>query len=149
MGQKSLFWRFLKNMIFSQKSDYLNRFLVKYIILYTLLYQFLSYDKNNFHKKLHFCEGGSILKKSNCKVPFRVLRHFTHKASVTSVNADANVHSADWLMSVFVNELTPPHVRSQQGQCVQQCRRIMKDTLHFSLGQLHNTIDVKNLVKSI
>ena len=29
MGQKSLFWRFLKNTIFSQKSGYLNRFLVK------------------------------------------------------------------------------------------------------------------------
>ena len=52
------------------------------------------------------------------KVPFRVLRNFTHKASVTSVNAEANVHSADWLMSVFVNELALPHVRSQLGQCV-------------------------------
>ena len=63
------------------------------------------------------------------KVPFRVLRHVTHKASVTSANAETNAHSADWLMSVFVNELAPPNVRSQQGQCVQQCRRIMKDTL--------------------
>ena len=60
---------------------------------------------------------------------FRVLRHFTHKASVTSVNAEANVHSADWLMSIFVNELAQPHVRSQQDQCVQQCRRIMEDIL--------------------
>ena len=42
------------------------------------------------------------------KVPFRVLRHFTHKASVTSVYAEANVHSADWLMRVFINELAPP-----------------------------------------
>ena len=33
-------------------------------------------------------------------------------------------------MSVFVNGLAPPHARSQQGQCVRQCRRIMKDTLH-------------------
>ena len=48
---------------------------------------------------------------------------------MTSVNAEANVHSADWLMDIFVNELAPPHVRSQQGQCVRQCRRIMKDTL--------------------
>ena len=31
------------------------------------------------------------------KVLFRVLRHFTHKASVTSVNAKANMHSADQL----------------------------------------------------
>ena len=46
-----------------------------------------------------------------------------------SVNADENLHSADWLRSVFVNELALPHVRSQQGQCVQQRRRIMKDTL--------------------
>ena len=61
------------------------------------------------------------------KVPFRDLWHFTHKASV---NAEANAHSADWLMSVFVNGLTLPHVRSQQGQCVQQCQRIMKETLH-------------------
>ena len=66
------------------------------------------------------------------EVPFRVLRHFTYKASVMSVNAEAYAHShdsADWLMSVFVNELAPPHVRSQQGQCVQQCRKIMKGTL--------------------
>ena len=34
-------------------------------------------------------------------------------------------------MSVFVNELALPHVRSQQGQCVRQCRRIMKDTLNM------------------
>ena len=52
------------------------------------------------------------------------------KAGVTSTNTD--VHSADWLMCIFVIELTPPHVRSQQGQCVRQCRRIMKDTLHIS-----------------
>ena len=39
------------------------------------------------------------------KVPFRVLRHFIHKASVTSVNAEANIYRADWLMSVFVSEL--------------------------------------------
>ena len=32
-------------------------------------------------------------------------------------------------MSVFVNELAPPHARSRQGQCVRQCRRIMKATL--------------------
>ena len=48
---------------------------------------------------------------------------------MTSVNAEASTHIADWLMSVFVNELAPPHARSQQGQCVQQCRRIMKETL--------------------
>ena len=48
---------------------------------------------------------------------------------MTNVNAEANALSTGWLMSVFVYELTPPHVRSQQGQCVRQCRRIMKDTL--------------------
>ena len=63
------------------------------------------------------------------KVPFRDLRYFMHKASVTSVNAKANAYSADWLMSVFVNEPAPPHVRSQHGHCMQQCRRIMKGTL--------------------
>ena len=30
LGQKSLFWWFLKNTIFSQKSDYLNGFLVQF-----------------------------------------------------------------------------------------------------------------------
>ena len=59
-----------------------------------------------------------------------ILRHFTHKASVTSVHAEANAHSADWLTSVFVNELAPPYVRSQQGQCEQQCRRILANTVH-------------------
>ena len=34
-------------------------------------------------------------------------------------------------MSIFVNELSPPHARSHQGQCVRQCRRIMKDTLRW------------------
>ena len=67
------------------------------------------------------------------KVPFRVLRHFTHKTSVMSVNAEANAHSADWLMGIFVNELSPPHARSQQGQCVRQCRRIMKDTIRYCI----------------
>ena len=52
-----------------------------------------------------------------------------HKASVTSVHTEANVYWADWFMSVFVNELAPPYVWSQQGQCVQQCRRNMKGTL--------------------
>ena len=42
-----------------------------------------------------------------------------HKASVTSESTEANVHSADWLMSVFVNELAQPHAHSQQGQCMQ------------------------------
>ena len=55
-----------------------------------------------------------------------------HKASVMSVNTETNVHSTDWLMSVFVNELASPHLRSQ-GQYVQQCQRIMKDTLHHSI----------------
>ena len=44
------------------------------------------------------------------KVPLRDLRHFPHKVSVTCVNAEANAHSADWLMSVFVNELAPPRL---------------------------------------
>ena len=61
-------------------------------------------------------------KKIMYKVPFRVLRHFTHKASVMRVNAEANVQSADWLMGIFVNELSPSHVRSQQGQCVRQAQ---------------------------
>ena len=44
------------------------------------------------------------------QVPSRVLWCFIHKASVTRVNAEANVHVhiTDWLISVFVNELAPP-----------------------------------------
>ena len=78
---------------------------------------------------------GVCLKDEEPKVPFRVLRHFTHKASVTSVNAEANVHSADWLMSVFVNELRSqgpaPCTQSTRSVCVQQCRRIVKGTLYI------------------
>ena len=48
-----------------------------------------------------------------------------------SIHAEANAHSADWLMSVFVNELALPYVRSQQGQCEQQCRRILANTVRF------------------
>ena len=50
-----------------------------------------------------------------------ILRHFMLKASDKSVHTEANAHSADWLMRIFVNELAPPHARSQQGKCVQQC----------------------------
>ena len=37
-----------------------------------------------------------------------IVKDFTHKASVTSVQAEANSHNADWLMSVFVNEIAHP-----------------------------------------
>ena len=74
------------------------------------------------------CKTGSF---SCYKVPFRVLWHFAHKASMTSVNVEANVHSADCLICAFVNELALPHVPNQQGQgrgqCMQQCKRIMKE----------------------
>ena len=52
-----------------------------------------------------------------------------NKASVMSVYAEANSHSADWLMSVFVNEIAPSCVRSQQGQIVYQCSSLMIWTL--------------------
>ena len=42
------------------------------------------------------------------EVSFRVLKQFTHKASVTSVNAEANVHTADWLISAYLNEFGSP-----------------------------------------
>ena len=41
-----------------------------------------------------------------------------HKASMTNVNAEAKLHTADWLMTAFVNELAPPHERSQQSRCM-------------------------------
>ena len=39
--------------------------------MYTLIYftlLVLSYDKNNFHKKLQYCEGGTILKAINAEL---------------------------------------------------------------------------------
>ena len=87
-------------------------------------FKILLFNKN--HKCFQICHS---------KVSPRVFRHFTHKASVTSVNAEANVHRADWLMSVFVNELAPPHVPSQRGQCVRLCRRIMIYTLEPKFTQ--------------
>ena len=38
-AKKSLFWRFLKNTIFSQKSDYLDRFLneIPFLEIYTFI----------------------------------------------------------------------------------------------------------------
>ena len=62
-------------------------------------------------------------------VPATILRHFTLKASDTSVHAEANAHRADWLMRIFVNEVAPPHARSQPGKCVQHCRRILVYTV--------------------
>ena len=56
---------------------------------------------------------------------------------MTSVNAGADVHSAYWLMSAFVNELALPHVHNHQGQHVQQCQRIMKGTIKM-VAQLHS-----------
>ena len=66
---------------------------------------------------------------SVCTVPFSIVRHITLKASVMGVHAKGNACCADWLMSVFVNELAPPHVCNQQGQCMQQCQAIMKGTI--------------------
>ena len=34
------------------------------------------------------------------KVPFRVLQHFTNNASMMSVNAEANAHGADRLITI-------------------------------------------------
>ena len=49
-------------------------------------------------------------------------------------------------MSVFVNELAPPHVHSEQGLCVRQCRRIMKDTLDIKMlnESLNSKFDLAN-----
>ena len=35
------------------------------------------------------------------------------------ISRTAFLHSTDWLMIGFVNEIAPPRVRGQQGQCVQ------------------------------
>ena len=70
-----------------------------------------------------------LLTFNKLKSFFRILRHLTHKAKVTSVNAEANVHSADLLMSVFVNELG-----SQGPAPCADCRRITKGTLD-GIGQ--------------
>ena len=71
------------------------------------------------------------------KVPVTNLLHFMLKASVTSVHTEANAHSANWQLSVFVNDLAPRHIRSQQGKCVQQCRTILANTLN-ALGTYWN-----------
>ena len=52
------------------------------------------------------------------KVYTKIVQHFTHEASVTSVYTAANSQIADWLMSVFVNEIALPSVCSPQGQRV-------------------------------
>ena len=74
---------------------------------------------------------------SDSGVPFTNLWHFTHKASVMSIHSEVNAHSADWLMGVYVNELAPHHERSPQGQCVQQCRTILENTLTTSFHGMH------------
>ena len=51
------------------------------------------------------------------------------KASMTNLHARANAHRADGIMSIFVNELDPPHVRNQQGKCMLQCQTILTNTL--------------------
>ena len=50
-----------------------------------------------------------------------IVQNFTQNASMTGVHTEANLRSGDWLMSIFVNEIAPPCVRNQQGQCMQQC----------------------------
>ena len=70
---------------------------------------------------VHICVYCIIYKP---KVPVTNLRHCTLKASVTSVHAEVNAHSANWWLNILVNGLAPPHVRSQQGKGVQQCRAI-------------------------
>ena len=49
------------------------------------------------------------------EVPLRVLGHFTHQASVTSIHAEANVYSADWLMSVFSMNSASPCTQSRRS----------------------------------
>ena len=78
-------------------------------ILSKVFYQ-VSVHKTRGNTKLIFILNsfwrGSLqyLKLYDGIVPFRGLLHFTHKASVTSIKAEANVHITDWLMSTFVNE---------------------------------------------
>ena len=59
-----------------------------------------------------------------------------HKVSMRSIHAKANTYSADWLMSVIVNELAKLHVHSTQGQCLQQCQRIKKGTVVLAMDVL-------------
>ena len=51
------------------------------------------------------------------------------QARVMSVHTEANAHSADWLMTIFLNEPAPPHVCSQQNKCLQQCLTILANTV--------------------
>ena len=56
-----------------------------------------------------------------------------HKASVMSVNAEANVRGADWLMSIFVNELAPPHMYAVNKVIWSMREAVLKDyERHFN-----------------
>ena len=67
------FWRFLRNAVFSHKSDYFikipheSSFLKMYIFIHLALLV-SSYDKNYFYKTLQNCEIGTILKFLNLKL---------------------------------------------------------------------------------
>ena len=54
----------------------------------------------------------------NLKVFAKIVQHFMHKTSVTSVHAEANSHCTDWLMNIFCEWNSPMRVCSQQVQCV-------------------------------
>ena len=74
-GPKINFWRFLKKSIFSQKSDYLNRFPreVSFLKMSTFIYfTFLDFDLGQklFFKTLQNCEGGTILSNFNFKIKY-------------------------------------------------------------------------------
>ena len=95
----------------------------------------------NFWLSNEFLVGCSKLPQSETTtVSVTNLRHFTLKASMTSVHGEANAHSPDWLMDIFVNEQAPPDVCSQQGQWEQQCRRILANTVFMT-----NLVNVVNL----
>ena len=77
-----------------------------------------------------------------------------HKASVMSVNAEANAHSADWLMSVFVNELFPPHARSQQGgksivQVPDTGTRVLDNTKPFWCSSIFASGSHQHVLKNV
>ena len=74
----------------------------------------------------HPKRNNNINKKTYSHIPFLSPLALQAQSQSDEHTYTRNVHSADWLMSISVNELVPPHVRSHQDLCMQQCQTIMK-----------------------
>ena len=71
-------------------------------LFYTLSYKICSiYKRVSWcHTFLLFASLSQTHASNQTKQFTKIVQHFTHNASVTSVQAETNLHSADWLMWV-------------------------------------------------